>query len=271
MITKDIDNIEFKLKKDFNFSFLSDYGEVFAVFDKQDSGNLCFGVRSGNTKLFLKIAGPSTIMSHVSEASAIERLKATTQIYEDLRHPKLIGLIEHKEIENGYLLVFPWFDGECMGKQYGLFEKFIKLPLNEKLNIYNDILIFHRHVNDNNYIAIDFYDGSIMYNFDNQEAMLCDIEFYSKKPVINTLGRMWGSGRFMSPEEFILNEEIDERSNVFCMGATAFQLFGGGLDRSVEKWGASLKKYEVAIKAIQEKKADRYQSITEYISAWNSA
>jgi len=229
LITKEIDQITFSLNKDFDFSFIPEYGKVFSVFDKQDSGNLCFGVQEGNTKLFLKMAGAATIRSRVSEDSAIKRLKETTHIYEDLRHPKLIELIDHIEIDNGYLLVFTWFDGDCMGKQYGLFDKFISLPISEKLIIYNDILFFHQHVNKCGYIAIDFYDGCIMYNFDTHEAMLCDIEFYRKKHVLNTMGRMWGSSRYMSPEEFKLNEEIDERSNVYCMGATAFQLMGGDL------------------------------------------
>ena len=35
MITKTIDQITFRLKKDFDFSFIDEYGTVFAVFDQQ--------------------------------------------------------------------------------------------------------------------------------------------------------------------------------------------------------------------------------------------
>jgi hypothetical protein len=55
------------------------------------------------------------------------------------------------------------------------------------------------------------------------------------------------------------------------MGATAFQLFGGGRDRSFEKWGASEKLYAVASKAINVEKDERYQSIDEYMVAWDNA
>ena len=41
------------------------------------------------------------------------------------------------------------------------------------------------------------------------------------------MGRLWGSSCFMSPEEFELNAIIDERTNVFNMGAMAFSLLGG--------------------------------------------
>lgn len=41
------------------------------------------------------------------------------------------------------------------------------------------------------------------------------------------MGRLWGSSRFMSPEEIELGAKIDERTNVFNIGAIAFGLLGG--------------------------------------------
>jgi serine/threonine protein kinase, bacterial len=70
------------------------------------------------------------------------------------------------------LTVFEWFEGECMGKQYGAFEKFIALPLEAKFTIYKDILLFHLHANKRGYIAIDFFDGCIMYNFTSKQTMI---------------------------------------------------------------------------------------------------
>jgi len=49
------------------------------------------------------------------------------------------------------------------------------------------------------------------------------------------MGRIWGSSRFMSPEEFKLGARIDEKSNVFNMAANAFGMLGGELDRSISK------------------------------------
>ncbi|MBE9917806.1 serine/threonine protein kinase [Paenibacillus donghaensis] len=271
MITKIIDGVTFELKEEFDFNFLSEYGKVFAVFDKQDSGYLCFGILNGNKKRFVKVAGAATVLSNVSTDMAITRLKSTVSVYQDLSHPSLIEIIEHKEIKNGYLTVFEWFDGDCMGKQYNSFEKFLALPLEKKFSVYNEILLFHIHANKRGYIALDFYDGCIMYDFISEETRICDIEFYAKRPVINTMGRMWGSSRYMSPEEFQLGEEIDERSNVFQMGATAFQLFGGGKERSFDEWQANEKLFTIALKAVSTQKDDRYQSINEYFEAWNNA
>ncbi|WP_308634166.1 protein kinase domain-containing protein [Paenibacillus silvisoli] len=271
MITKTIDEVAFDLKEDFDFTFLSEYGRVFAVFDQQDSGNLCFGVQGRDKKLFLKLAGAATMLSNVSAEEAIARLKSTIRIYEHLSHPSLIQIHQHKEIAGGYLTVFDWFDGECMGRQYQSYDRFIALPVEDKLRIFETILNFHEHVHACGYIALDFYDGSIMYDFQSKHTMLCDIEFYRPMPVMNTMGRMWGSSRYMSPEELQLGAQIDERSNVFVMGATAFQLFGGGVDRSIEKWEAGERLHAIASKAVQLEKNERYPSIGELHEAWTAA
>ena len=271
MVHYSIGNVSFYLKREFDFAFLDEYDEVFRVFDRQDSGNLCFGVRKGSRKLFLKIAGAETEKSNTQPQNAVERLMSTARIYDALKHPFLLNLVEHKPIHGGYLQIFDWFDGLCMGKQYGQTDRFLNMPLDEKLDIYRCILDFHRHVNKCGYVAIDFYDGSIMYDFEKKQTRICDIEFYSKMPYVNTMGRMWGSGRFMSPEEFEPGAVIDERTNVFNMGAAAFQLFGGGVDRSRSEWQLDQLRYEMALQAVSINREERFASIAEYAKKWDPA
>jgi serine/threonine-protein kinase len=133
-----------------------------------------------------------------------------------------------------------------MGKQYPKSrEKFMKMPVERKHKLFDDILDFHAHTVKQGYVAIDFYDGSIMYDFNANKTFICDIEFYAKMPYTNNVGRMWGSSRFMSPEEFTLGAAIDEITNVYTMGATAFSLFAYG-NRSPEAWTLNNALYEVA-------------------------
>ncbi|MBZ9532961.1 hypothetical protein KGR20_01655 [Cytobacillus oceanisediminis] len=95
---------------------------------------------------------------------------------------------------------------------------------------------------------------------------ICDIDLYKKKPFTNTMGRIWGSSRFMSPEEFKLGARIDEKSNVFNMAANAFGMLGGELDRSISKQDSGQELYQEASKAV---KLDRYSTIEEFLSVWN--
>ena len=266
------DGVHYKLKSPFDFSFLSRYGKVFKVFDDQDSGNICFGVRAGEKRYFIKFAGAPTARSCVSQEEAVERIRTNVPIYKDLAHPNLTSLIRWEEIGGGCALVFEWADAECMGRQYpATRERFMALPQEIKMKVFDDILSFHLHVIKQGYIAVDFYNGSIMYDFANGRTIICDIEFYSKTPYTNPIGRMWGSSRFMSPEEFELGAVIDEITNVYTMGATAFALFGDERDRRMARWQLSKAFFAVVNRAVSGERGKRQQSITQLMEEWKAA
>lgn len=275
--------MQIKLKKDFDFTFLKDYDTVFTVFDEQDSGYISFGVIKDDVKYFLKFAGAETINYDGCVDKAIQVLKDSCETYETLKHPSLVNIIDHYEVCGGYLLIFEWFEGESLHAHWQFDEipkyshpdspnyKIRKLSNDKKYDMIEIIMTLHRFIIEKGYVPVDFYDGSIMYNFDNDEVKICDIDYYHKGVFNNTMGRMWGSSRFMSPEEFELGALIDERTTVFTMGALAFEILGSNRERSMSRWNGNKALYEVATKATQSDKAQRYQSIQELIDAWLKA
>nr|WP_235864110.1 serine/threonine protein kinase [Sutcliffiella halmapala] len=268
---QNIDGIDYELEEPYDMSFLSKYGRVFQVFDKQDSGCICFGVQNKDEKLFVKFAGAKPVQYKGTREDAILVLKSTCKVYGDLRHSNLVSFINGEDIGNGYATFFRWTDAECMGKQYNSRFKFFELSIEERIHMFEDILAFHKFVSEQGYVGIDFYDGSIMYDFANQNTIICDIDSYSKMPYINSMGRMWGSSRFMSPEEFEKGSVIDEVTNVYLMGATAFVLLGDAEDKTLQNWEADNSLFAVAAKAVGKDRAERFQSIDEFIVAWNGA
>ncbi len=267
------DGVPYKLKESFDFSFINKYGKVFKVFDDQDSGNICFGIQADDGKrYFVKFAGALTDRACVSAEEAIANLKRTVSIYRDLAHPTLIKYVDSEEIGGGFAMVFEWVDAECPHRMYPLSRrKFLQMSLETKIKVFEDIMIFHAHVAACGYVAIDFYDGSIMYDFENEKTVICDIDFYAKAPYINQMGRLWGSSRFMSPEEFTVGSAIDEITNVYTMGATAFALFGDERDRCIEKWKLSRELFDVAKRAVNDQRVLRQQSIRQLIEEWETA
>jgi len=75
----------------------------------------------------------------------------------------------------------------------------------------------------------------------------------------------------MSPEEFQLGAAIDEITNVYTMGATAFALFGDERDRRIEKWTLSRESFDVAKRAVNDDRTQRQQSIERFIEEWRAA
>ncbi|EOP73524.1 hypothetical protein KOW_00934 [Bacillus cereus VDM006] len=49
-ITIHLDDVTFRLKEYQDFDWLLNPGKVFAVFDQQDSGNICFGIEKNGKK-----------------------------------------------------------------------------------------------------------------------------------------------------------------------------------------------------------------------------
>jgi serine/threonine-protein kinase len=273
------DGVPYKLKSPFDFSFLSKYGKVFKVFDSQDSGNICFGIKNGDKKYFVKFAGApknnyiaNRDSGAIDEKSAVKLLKQAVPLYKELAHPALIKFISAEDIGGGYAAVFEW--EEAVGiepKDSPNYMKFMQMPVEKKYRAFEDIMAFHAHVAAKGYVALDFYDGSILYDYEREKVVICDIDLYQKSPFINAgnLGIV-GSARYVSPEECAPDTVIDEITNVYTMGATAFALFAFG-NRSPEAWTLFPELYAVVKKAVSDERSNRQQSIEQLITEWRAA
>ena len=146
---------------------------------------------------------------------AIDRLKNAIPVYKQVEHPHLIKLIDHFHIENGYAAVFEWFEGECLHSHWSFggkakytnprspFYRFMNLDIEKRLNTLDTIFAFHAYVESKGFVAVDFYDGSILYDFEKNETKICDIDFYRKSPSVNDLGEHFG----------VLQEQKPQRSS----------------------------------------------------------
>ncbi|WP_028545303.1 serine/threonine protein kinase [Paenibacillus taiwanensis] len=283
LFSRTLDQVTFQLAADHPFEWLTEMGVVFAVFDQQDSGNISFGIEKDGLKKFVKYAGAPTRNYKGKPEEAVQCLIRAIPLYEHLQHDHLIRLHDHFEVGGGYAAVFEWFEGETLHAHWSFpppskytdsgspYFRFKQLPLERKLASLDSIFSFHKAVEERQYVAVDFYDGSILYDFEQHVTRICDIDLYQRIPFVNKMGRLWGSSRFMSPEEFELGALIDKRTNVFNMGAVAFSLIGGERDRSCAKWEASDALYQVAAKAVSLERDERFASVAAFYDAWNEA
>lgn len=268
MTTQNIDGITFRIKEKYDFGFIADYGRVFRVFDDQDSGNICFGAENAEGRTFIKFAGAPAARYDGDTAQAVKRLKEAEKIYTQLRHPSLISFRESVDIGGGYALVFDWADGECMGRMYEeSHRRIMGLPTEEKLGIFSAVTDFLKYTAASGYTAVDFYDGSVMYDEKNKKTTICDLDFFRKQPACNDMGRMWGSSRFMSPEEYEKGAVLDEITNVFTLGQMGFSLFtDSDYDPTIFPLGTRC--YDILMKAISPERENRFRTIAEFEIHW---
>ncbi|MBR3106872.1 MAG: hypothetical protein IKH30_06770 [Clostridia bacterium] len=268
-----IDGIPFEAWEEPDLRWIKTYGTVFRVWDHQASGNLCFGVSGPYGKLFIKYAGARTVNHQGEPADAIYTLQEALPLYER-SHPALVRLCAHGPAGDGYAAVFEWRDALPLNgrfKRYSVREHAQRLPLINTLTMLDHVFDLHAELAREGVIASNFHDGHVLIDFGKNEAVVCDISLYLRKPAFNHKGLMRGSPEFMAPEEAELNAALDETTTLYNMGALAFAFFGDNDDRTLKKWIGPKPLFQVASRATKAKKTDRYPSMRAFQDAWREA
>jgi len=268
---QDVFGLPVNLAAPFDFSFLGRYGRPFCVFDGQTSGNISFGMQSERYgKLLVKFAGAETINGHYSPDAAVQNLKKAALLYEVLRHPALVSLAGKGEVAGGYALVFRWAEGENLYSRKSK-ERLRHQPQIVRLQMLDRVFDFHLHCARKGYAAVDFYDGSLLADFTTGRITICDIDLYRPMPAVNDIGRMPGSARYLSPEEYDLGAPLDSLTMQYTMGALAFDFLSIDGTRHADQWTAAPILYEIACRATHPDRAQRYAGMGSFLSAWREA
>ncbi|MBR2925464.1 MAG: serine/threonine protein kinase [Clostridia bacterium] len=298
MIINSLDSIEFRLQEKHDFSFLKKYGDAFWAVDETGSGCICIGMDDGRKRYFCKIAGVNTLEADVSPKESVALLKQAVHLYNDLAHPNLIKLLQAYDYHSFFVAVFEWADGECLFDHWNFEtyqknssvkspkQRFLELPVHKKLKATEVLFSFLQNVHQQGYVAVDFYDGSIMYDFTTDTTTICDIDLFRKSPVINDKGIDWfGTKRLKAPEEYSQGHSIDEQTNIFTLGALIFEFFGRFSEEEIRKryidnqfipcalcnWQLSENSYQVAQKAVSPNKLNRYATLANFLHDWSAA
>lgn len=260
--------------------WLNGYGEIFKTIGDHDSGNMSYGILTPDKqKCFVKFAP-------FENKEAIRLLENAYVFGKTVIHPVLVALKCAVECSDGFALVYDWVEGETINEVTNANKSFIRelredpmspykrfksLPVDKIINVLNQIFDLHRTLEQHRYVSCDWYDGCLIYNFENDRLHIIDLDVYNKGSFINTMGRMYGSSRFMAPEEFTLGDILDFQTTVYHMGATVFELLGMGKKDPEIGFRGNKKLLDVALKAIQLDKKDRYASVQEFCSDWFAA
>lgn len=264
-------------------SYLNTIGTIFTIFGEhsQDSGNISYGVSLGSEKYFIKTAGyPDDPKPYLSHPQRVALLHNAVRLRRSCAHALLPQLHQVIESPHGPLLIYDWVAGELIGADRitckdpeSAFQRFRRLPVAEILRVLDLIFDLHHALARSGWIAVDFYDGCMIYDFERQILHLVDLDMYRPAPFTNHMGRMFGSSRFMAPEEFELHAPIDQRTNVFTMGRTAAIFLSESSDGTLEQsaFRGSNALYDVIRRACHADRHKRFESLATFYAAWKQA
>lgn len=259
--------------------FLSCIGEIFARFDRrtQDSGNVSYGVRVDAERYFVKTAGdPADEEPFLSHDQRVGLLRNAAILAGRVRHQNLPELRHVIESPHGPMLIYSWADGELLGVSRDRrtdpaspFQRFRALPVTAIALVLNAIYDVHEKLAADGWVAVDFYDGCLIYDFPTGRLAIVDLDHYHPGPFLNQMGRMFGASRFMAPEEFERGATIDQRTTVFTLARTALIFLGDGTTDPAA-FGGSAAQLDVLTKACASDPGDRFGTVAEFSAAWRT-
>lgn len=208
--------------------------------------------------------------------------------YQDIKHDNLIKYIDSFEYKEFFVVIYEFAEGECLfdhwnfdrykkTKEITPLMKFKKLPVEKRLDVVEKLFSFFETFIDDGYVAVDFYDSSIMYDFKNDNVTFCDIDLFRKLPTINDLGKdYFGTKRLKAPEENKLGAIINEATSEFTLAAIIFDMFSNveNIDKRYEEgifipnkfetFELSKEVYNTLVKATSYERNNRYNTIKEF-------
>lgn len=251
--------------------FLQEVGTVFRVFREQDSGCVSYGVAVGGKRWFVKGATTS---------EAVASLRRPEHVHALVRHPAIVPLERSIVVRGGLALVYPWVEGEVLyhptaSRKGGRavpsspMARFRNLPVPEVLTALERILDAHVTVERTGLVAVDLYDGCMLYDFGNRRMFLCDLDEYRPGPFVLLIDRLPGSRRYKAPEEFARGATIDVRTTVYVLGRALRLLLDAGDEE--REWRGSASQLTVVGRATAGDPAHRFPSVEALVQAWRAA
>jgi serine/threonine-protein kinase len=252
---------------------------IVSVFDArtQDSGNVSFALDAADRRWFVKSAGdPADTAPLLPHAARVALLVNAARLAASLAHPALPRLHGVLASAWGPLLVYDWAPGELLhapaarrDDPSSAHQRFRALAPDEIASALGVVLDVHARLGAQGWVACDFYDGAMIYDFAARRLWLVDLDTYHLGPFVNAMGRMFGSTRFMAPEELELGAVIDARTTVFTLGRTISIFLGDGTLDSAGFRGTAAQRAAM-LTACQARPAERFQSVAELAAAWRS-
>ncbi|MEU9396439.1 serine/threonine protein kinase [Streptomyces sp. NPDC048324] len=249
--------------------YLEGVGDVFQGFRDQDSGCVSYGVTVGDERWFVKGA---------TMPSATASSRRALDLHGTVQHPAIVALQHHLQLRDGGLaLVYPWVEGEVLyhptvARHGGRADagspmaRFRTLPVPEILQALDEVLDAHLVVERAGYVAVDLYDGCLLYDFPAHRMALCDLDEYRPGPFVLQEERLPGSRRYMAPEEFIQGSLISIRTTVFVLGRVLRLLMDAGDEERA--WRGSGAQLAVIGRATATDPAHRFSSVDALVRAW---
>jgi len=250
---------------------LDSLGQVFAAFENQDSGCRSYGVADRDKRWFVKLA---------PDAATAAMLRSAARLHTAVAHPVILAPVAFTDLGERAGIVYPWVTGSVLyhptnshrpdrSDPSGPMHAFRAQPVSTIARVIDEIFDAHVAVAAAGFVAVDFYDGCMLYDPATATIRLIDLDHYRPGPYTVGTQPVPGSTRYLAPEERTPGATVDERTTVYTLARAGFILLDRGDTESAFRGTPA--QHQVLARATSADPADRYASVAQFVAAWRAA
>lgn len=173
------------------------------------------------------------------EADLIERFRREAIICARLKHPNIVSIYDVGTHADNLYLVIEYIEGEDLGQ---FVKRHHPLPVELALFISKELITGLAYAHSQGIIHRDIKPGNVMVS---REGAVKITDFGLARtedlPSITAQGGTVGTPAYMSPEQS-RGEKLDQRSDIFSLGATLYELASGESPFRGENFADSIQK-----------------------------
>jgi serine/threonine-protein kinase len=256
--------------------FLASVGRIVRRFgERLDSRTAIVGIETDAGRFVVKYA---------TDDESVGWLESAIRFHAAVSHPSVPPVVHHFSTPDGLAVVERWARGDVLVDAFdpavpdpkdpqSPYRRFLALPVPEIADALRQLMHAHVAVTGAGFVAVDLYDGCLVYDFDGRELSLIDLDMYCPGPYVLETDRQYGSRAFMAPEEWQRGATIGERTTVFTLGRFALVLLGCERRSPPDRGGfrGSDRLFDIATRATATDPAERFLSVGELCRHWTAA
>ena len=242
-----------------------------------------FGERKHSIVLGIEDGRDRYVVKTATDEETSRLLRDAVAFHSHVAHPAIVPLLHRFETPEGLALVYPWADGEVLADAVDAavphrddpsspYRRLLALPVADRCNAVRELFDAHVAVAAAGFVAVDLYDGSVLYDFDRRRLRLIDLDMYRPGPYVLDRDRQFGSTTYLAPEEHQRGATIDERTMVFTLGRFGLVFLGGARDRPPTRsdFHGGDAHWAVLQAATRPEPDERIATVADLCSAWDA-
>jgi Tol biopolymer transport system component/tRNA A-37 threonylcarbamoyl transferase component Bud32 len=163
----------------------------------------------------------------LAELVGVERFLREIETTAKLQHPHILPLFDSGSIDGTVFYVMPYVEGESLRARL---KRETQLPIADALRITTEIATGLGYAHRHGVIHRDIKPDNVL--FQDGQAVLADFGISLPKNEddsrtrLTQAGMSLGTPGYMSPEQ-VTGQEVDRRSDIYALGAVAYEMLAG--------------------------------------------